>query len=114
MHFPSFIMLISSARQKDKLLLRSRAFFLSQSNSKRLFHDTRGGTLRIIIAYLESIIAGFEDIWQSKLSPKMLIDVDHDSLRTVLLQMPNTSHFIHFRNPESLFSTVPRNLQKIL
>ena len=38
------------------------------SSSKRLFHDTSGGTFRIIIAYQESIIASFEDIWQSKLS----------------------------------------------
>ena len=68
MHFPSFVMLISSARQKDKLLLCSQAFFLPQSSSKRLFHDTSGGTFRIIIAYQESIIASFEDIWQSKLS----------------------------------------------
>ena len=62
MYFPSFIMLISSARRKDKLLL------CSQSSSKRLFHDTSGGTFKIIIAYQESIIASFEDIWQSKLS----------------------------------------------
>ena len=41
---------------------------LPQSSSKRLFHDTSGGTFRIIIAYQESIIASFEDIWQSKLS----------------------------------------------
>ena len=68
MNFPSFIMLISSARQKDKLLLCSQAFFLPRSSSKRLFHNTGGGTFRIIIAYHESIIASFEDIWQSKLS----------------------------------------------
>ena len=37
--------------------------FLPQSSPKRLFYDTR-----IIIAYQESIIASFEDIWQSKLS----------------------------------------------
>ena len=42
--------------------------FLPQSSSKRLFHDTSGGTFRIIIAYQESIIASFKDIWQSKLS----------------------------------------------
>ena len=43
--------------------------FLPQFSSKRLFHDTSGGTFRIIIAYQESIIASFEaDIWQSKLS----------------------------------------------
>ena len=61
-------MLISSARQKDKPLLCSQAFFLPQSSSKPLFHDISGGTFRIIIAYQESIIASFEDIWQSKLS----------------------------------------------
>ena len=42
--------------------------FFPQSSSKHLFHDTSGGTFRIIIAYQESIIASFEDIWQSKLS----------------------------------------------
>ena len=42
--------------------------FLPQSSSKRLFHDTSGGTFRIIIACQESIIASFEDIWQSTLS----------------------------------------------
>ena len=39
-----------------------------QSSAIRLFHDTRGGAFRIIIAYQESIIASFEDIWQRKLS----------------------------------------------
>ena len=61
MHFPSYV-LISSAHQKDKLLLALK-HFLPQSSSKRLFHDTSGGTFRIIIAYQESIIASFEDIW---------------------------------------------------
>ena len=68
MHFPSFIILISSGRQKDQLPLCSQAIFLPQSSSKRLFHDTSGGTFRIIIAYQEPIIASFEDIWPSKLS----------------------------------------------
>ena len=44
------------------------SIFLPQSSAKRSFHDTSGGTFRIIIAYQESIIASFEDIWQSKLS----------------------------------------------
>ena len=44
------------------------SIFLPQSSSKRSFHDTSGGTFRIIIDYQESIIASFEDIWQSKLS----------------------------------------------
>ena len=61
-------MLISSARQKEKLPLCSQAFFLPQSRYKRSLHDTSRGTFRIIIDYQESIIATFEDIWQSKLS----------------------------------------------
>ena len=65
MHFPSFIMLILSACQKDRCAFKH---FLPQSSSKHLFHDTSGDTFRIIIAYQESIIASFEDIWQSKLS----------------------------------------------
>ena len=45
------------------------SIFLPQSSSKRLFHDTSGGTFRIIIyTCQESIMASFEDIWQSKLS----------------------------------------------
>ena len=41
---------------------------IQKYGSKRLFHDTSGGTFRSIISYQESIIASFEDIWQSKLS----------------------------------------------
>ena len=44
------------------------SIFLPQSSAKRSFHDTSGGTFRIITAYQESIIASFKDIWQSKLS----------------------------------------------
>ena len=58
-------MLISSARQKDKLPLCSQAIFCLNPVPNG---DTSGGTFRIIIAYQESIIASFEDIWQSKLS----------------------------------------------
>ena len=47
---------------------QTSSIFLPQSSSKRLFHYTSEGTFRIIIAYQESIIASFEDIWQSKLS----------------------------------------------
>ena len=72
------------------------SIFLPQSSTKCLFHDTSGGTFRIIIAYQESIIASFEDIWQSKLSQNVDIDVDHDNSRTVLLQTPNTSHSYPF------------------
>ena len=44
------------------------SIFLRQSSAKRSFHDTSGDTFRIINAYQESIIASFEDMWQSKLS----------------------------------------------
>ena len=44
------------------------SIFLAQSSSKRLSRDTSGFTFRTIAAYQESIIASFEDIWQSKLS----------------------------------------------
>ena len=44
------------------------SIFWPQSSAKYLFHETSGGTFRIITAYQESIIASFEDIWQSKLS----------------------------------------------
>ena len=47
------------------------SIFLPQSSAKRSFHDTNGGTFRIIIAYQESIIASFEDIWQNKLSQNL-------------------------------------------
>ena len=60
------------------------SIFLPQSSSKRLFHDTIGGTFRIIIAYQESIIARLK-IYGKANFLKMLIDVDHDNLRTVLL-----------------------------
>ena len=68
MHFPSFIILISSGRQKAQTSVVLSSIFLPQSSSKCLFYYTSGGAFRIIIAYQESIIASFEDIWQSKLS----------------------------------------------
>ena len=53
---------------KGKTSVVLSSIFLPQSSAKRSFHDTSEGTFRIIIAYQESIIASFEDIWQSKLS----------------------------------------------
>ena len=62
-------MLISSARQKDKLLLCSQAFFfLNLVPNVYSTTPVEVRTFRIIIDYQESIIASFEDIWQSKLS----------------------------------------------
>ena len=68
---------------------------LPQSSPKRLFHDTSEGTFGIIIAYHQSIIASFDDIRQRNFL-KMLIDVDHDNLRTVLLQTRSISHSYPF------------------
>ena len=84
-------MLISSARQKDKLPLCSQAFFLPQSSSNvhsttpvevllELLLLTRNPSLLVLKIYGKANFL------------KMLIDVDHDNLRTVLLQTPNTSH----------------------
>ena len=67
MHFPSFIMLIGLPVKRANFRCAFK-HFLPQSSSKRLSHDTSGGTFRIIISYQESIVASFEDIWQSKLS----------------------------------------------
>ena len=82
------------SKGQTSVIVRS-SIYLPQSSSKRLFYDTSGGTFRIIIAYQKSIVASFEDIWQSKLF-KMFTDVDHDNFRTVLLQTPYTSHSYPF------------------
>ena len=68
------------------------SIFLPESSSKRLFHDTSGRTFKIIIAYQEYSTA----IYGKANFLKMLIDVDHGNLRTVLLQTPNASHSYPF------------------
>ena len=77
-------MLISTCLSYLSRLVLS-SIFLPQSSSKRSFHDTSGGTFRIIIAYQESIIASFEHIYGKANFLKMSIDVDDDNLQTVLL-----------------------------
>ena len=57
---------VCPSKEQTSVVLSS--IFLPQSSAKGLFHDTSGGTFRIIIDYQESINASFEDIWQSKLS----------------------------------------------
>ena len=89
-------MLISTCLSCRSRLVVLSSIFLPQSSAKRLFHDTSGGTFRIIIAYQESIIAIVLKIYGKANFLKMLIDVDHDNLRTVLLQTPNTSHSYPF------------------
>ena len=58
--------------------------------------DCSGGTFGIIIAYQESIIAIVLKIYGKANLRKMLINVDHDNLRTALLQKPNTFHSYPF------------------
>ena len=88
-------MLISTCLSCRSRLVVLSSIFLPQSSAKRLFHDTSGGTSRIIIAYQESIIASLK-IYGKANFLKMLIDVYHDNLRTVLLQTPNSSHSYPF------------------
>ena len=57
---------VCPSKGKTSVVLSS--IFVPQSSYKRLFRGTIGSTFTIIIAYQESIIASFEDIWQSKLS----------------------------------------------
>ena len=90
-------MLISSARQKDKLPLWSQSFFclnpvpnVNSTTPEEVLSDllllTRNPSLLVLKIYGKANFL------------KMLIDVDHDhdNLRTVLLQTPNTSHSYPF------------------
>ena len=87
-------MLISTCLSCRSRLVVLSSIFLPQSSAKRSFHDTSGGTFRIIIAYHPSLL-GLKIYGEANFL-KMLIDVDHDNLRTVLLQTPNTSHSYPF------------------
>ena len=84
-------MLISTCLSCLSRLVVLSSIFFPQSSSKRLFHDTSGDTFRIIIAYQKSIMLVLK-IYGKANFLKMLIDVDHDNFRTVLLQTPNTFH----------------------
>ena len=80
-------MLISSAREKDKLPQCSQAFFYSQAPVEVLLE------LLLLIRNPSLLVL---KIYGKANFLKMLIDVDHDNLRTVLLQTPNTSHSYPF------------------
>ena len=88
-------MLISSARQKDKLPLCSQAFFCL--NPVRNVHSTTPVEVLLellLITRNPSLLV--LKIYGKANFLKMLIDVDHDNLRIVLLQTPNTSHSYPF------------------
>ena len=84
-------MLISSARQKDKLPLCSQAFFCL--NSVPNVHSTTPVEvlLELLLITRNTSLLVLK-IYGKANFLKMLIDVDLDNLRTVLLQTPNTSH----------------------
>ena len=88
-------MLISSGRQKDKLLFCSEVFF--GLNPVPNVHSTTPVEVLLELLLLTrnpSLLV--LKIYGKANFLKMLIDVDHDNLRTVLLQTPNTSHSYPF------------------
>ena len=93
--FPIFIMLISSAHQKDKLPLCSQALFCL--NPVPNVHSTAPVEVLLKLLLLTrnpSLL--LLKIYRKANFPKILIDVDHDNLRTVLLQTPNNCHSYPF------------------
>ena len=88
-------MLISSARQKDKLLLCSQAFFCLNP-VPNVYSTTPVEVLLELLLLTRNPSLLVLKIYGKANFLKMLIDVDHDNLRTVLLQTPNTSHSYPF------------------
>ena len=71
------------------------SIFLPQSSAKRLFHDTSGVLLELLLITRNPSLLVLK-IYGKANFLKMLIDIDHDNLRTVLLQTPNISHSYPF------------------
>ena len=86
---------ISSARQKDKLLLCSQAFFCLNP-VPNVYSTTPVEVLLELLLLTRNPSLLVLKIYGKANFLKMLIDVDHDNLRTVLLQTPNTSHSYPF------------------
>ena len=84
-------MLISSARQKDKLLLCSQAFFCLNP-VPNVYSTTPVEVLLELLLLTRNPSLPVLKIYGKANFLKMLIDIDHDNLRTVLLQTPNISH----------------------
>ena len=104
--FKLFIMLISSGRQKDKLLLCSEVFFCFNP-VPNVYSTTSVDVLLELLLLTRNPSLLVLKIYGKANFLKMFIDVDHDNLRTVLLQTPNIPPIlIHFRNPESPFPTL--------
>ena len=102
MHFPSSIMLISSACQKDKLLLCSQAF-LCLNPVPNVYPTTPVEVLLELLLLTRNPSLLVLKIYGKANFLKMLTDVDHDNLRTVLLQTPNSSHSCPFQKSKIPF-----------
>ena len=88
-------MLISSARQKDKLPLCSQAFFCLNAVPNVRSTTPMEVLLELLLLTSNPSLLVLK-IYGKANFLKMFIDVDHDNLRTVLLQTPNTSHSYPF------------------
>ena len=88
-------MLISSARQNEKLLLCSQAFFCL-NQVPNVYSTTPVEVLLELLLLTRNPSLLVLKIYGKANFLKMLTDVDHDNLRTVLLQTPNTSHSYPF------------------
>ena len=76
-------MLISTCLSCLSRLVVLSSTFLPQSSSKRLFHDTSGGILELLMLTRNPSLLVLK-IYGKANFLKMLIDVDHDNLRTGL------------------------------
>ena len=88
-------MLISSGRQKDKLLLCSEVFFCLNPVSN-VYSTTPVELLLELLLLTRNPSVLVLKVYDKANFLKMLIDVDHDNLRAVLLHTPNTSHSYPF------------------
>ena len=86
-------MLISSARQKDKLPLCSQAFFCLNPVPNVYSTTPVEVLLELLLLIRNPPLLVLKTYGKANIL-KMLIDVDHDNLRTVLLQTPNISQFL--------------------
>ena len=71
------------------------SIFLPQSSAKRLFHDTSDILSELLLLTRNPSLLALK-IYGKANFLKMLIDIDYDNLRTVLLQTPNISHSYPF------------------
>ena len=87
-------MLISSARQETNFRCALKHFFLNPVPN--VYSTTPMEVLLelLLLTRIPSLLV--LEIFDKANFIKMLIDVDHDNLRTILLQTPNTSHSYPF------------------